>query len=142
METTLLYSAPEGKYIVPNTKKGEAKITYNTLGMGDQSQLVSWQPGNGTHYRLLFTPMSRELVAATGFDFADNMGFMVTWIIPGERCPSYAFSKFGQLHYQYVQEKLCHNCGSAVDASELTRIIGITLKREVMLCTDGEGRGL
>ena len=119
---------------VPNTAKGTAEMDVN-----NGSIVVNWQPGNGTWYRLLFVPLEPHMVEATGFDMSGKI-YMVTWIVPGEPCYSYAFRQGGYLAYSYVHEKLCPKRGSRVDASELTRIMGLILKRETMLCTDEHGR--
>jgi len=124
---------------VPSTKKKLAYISYNGPEEG-QPFVVQWEPGNGTSYRLLFTPMSGHLVGASGFDFGGGRGYMVSCVIPGEASYCYAFTAGGgHLHYSYVQEKLCSKRGSFVDASELTRIIGQILKRPVTLATDETG---
>lgn len=130
------------EFVVPTATKN-AEITFGfATDSGDTSALIDWSPGNGTRYRVLFTPMTPELSKATGFDFGDRMNvFFVSWIIPGKACQSYAFVQDGaRLHYNYVQEKLCFSRGSSVDASELTRIIGLYLNRPVELCTDENGR--
>lgn len=120
---------------VPGTHKGTAD-----LDVCNGISVVNWQPGNGTWYRLLFTPLEPHMRRALGFDLSDP-AFLVTWIVPGEPGYSYVFSKNEQfLAYWYVQEKLCHKRGSEVDASELTRIIALMLQRETRLCTDEKGR--
>ncbi len=127
--------------VVPNTKRGIARVTYgNANNKADTTFVVEWQPGNGTWYRLMFTPLTPKLVEAAGFDFGGNDGcYLITWCIPGEPGNSYVFQNGGFLHYEYVQEKLCSKKGSRVDASELTRIIALMLGRECKLCTDDTG---
>ena len=121
---------------VPDTAKGEADLDTNNGVF-----IVNWCPGNGTWYRLMFTPLEKHMLKASGFDISSG-AYLVTWIIPGEACFSYVFREGGYLAYSYVQEKLCGHRGSCVDASELTRIIGLVLKRKTGLCTDEHGRGI
>jgi len=128
-------------FLVPGADR-DAEMTYGFAeDSGDTSFAVSWQPGNGTWYRVMFTPMTPSLVKAIGFDFGSVRGvYLVTWVLPGEQCQSYAFSSDGGfLSYKYVQEKMCFSRGSKVDASELTRIIGLALGRGTGLCTDARG---
>lgn len=132
----------KNEFVVPTAAKN-AEVTYGFAeDSGDAPCLIDWSPGNGTRYRILFTQMTPELSRAAGFDFgAVRDIFFVSWIIPGEECQSYAFAQRGDcLHYNYVAEKLCFSRGSAVDASELTRIIGLYLNRPVELCTDENGQ--
>ena len=125
------------KLTVPNTKKGEAEVTYASLSA---AFLVNWVPGNMTHYRLLFLPLTRGLCVPGFEDVAEDEAFLVTWLIPGESSSTYIFTKGGYLDWTYVHEKLCYKKGTQVDASELCRIIGLVLDRKVVLCTDEEGR--
>lgn len=120
---------------VPGTTKGIAEVE-----AAHGNFIISWVPGNGTHYRIGFVPLEPHMVKAAGFDMT-NKAYLVTWLLPGESCRSYVFQEEGYLAYSYVLEKLCHGKGSAVDASELTRIIGLVLKRDTMLCTDENGHG-
>jgi hypothetical protein len=128
------------RFEVPTAVK-DAEVTYGfSDDSGDTSYLVTWCPGNGTKYLVMFTPLTPDLVAAAGFGFGDDSrAYLVTWIIPGEQCQSYMFTDEGYLAYGYVQEKMCFRRGSSVDASELTRIIGLALGRAVSLCTDDTG---
>lgn len=128
------------KFEVPSAER-DAEVSFSYApDTGYASSLVSWQPGNGTWYRVLFTPLFGDPLRESGFGDGAN-AFLVTWVIPGELCQSHIFNDGGGfLHYSYVHEKLCFKRGSAVDASELTRIIGLFLGREVGLCTDEHGR--
>ena len=62
---------------VPSTKKKLAYISYNGPEEG-QPFVIQWELGNGTSYRLLFTPMSGHLVGTSGFDFGGGRGYMVS----------------------------------------------------------------
>lgn len=124
------------------TAERDAEITYQmAFDPGESSFVVNWQPGNGTWYRVMFTPMTPELVQAAGFSLSGR-GWLVTWIIPGEPCFSYVLRDDGFLTYDYIQEKLCSKKGSWVDASEITRIIGTVFRqRAIRIRTDGTGHG-
>ncbi len=119
---------------VPNTTKG-----YAELEMKEGIAVIRWEPGNSTRYLLMVVPMLPAIISASGFA-VQGEACLVTWLRPGQACYSYVFSNLGILSYKYVQEKLCEKVGNHVDASELTRIIGLLLQRETILCTDKDGR--
>lgn len=105
--------------------------------------VANWEPGNSTRYVVAFVPLFTSLVKAAGFSFGDQPTWLVTWLIPGYQGSAFMFSSNNDdvLDFRYVHEKLCsRGMGSAVDASELTRVIGFILGRCVGLCTDGRGR--
>lgn len=125
------------------TAERDAEITYQHAGdVGDTPAfVVNWQPGNGTHYRIMFTPMTPELVHAAGFSIG-GQAWLVTWLIPGEPCASYILRDDGVLSYDYICEKLCSKKGTWVDASEITRIIGAVFPgRAIRIRTDETGHG-
>lgn len=132
------------RVLVVPTAERDAEITYQFVDdPGDSSFIVNWQPGNGTWYRVMFTPMSPELIRAAGFSFGGDKAWLVTWLIPGEACASYILREDGFLSYDYVCEKLCSKKGTWVDASEITRIIGTVFPgRGVRIRTDETGHGV
>ena len=88
---------------VPSAERNGEVTTQYAQDLGDSSFIVNWQPGNGTWYRVMFTPMTPELVKAAGFSISGK-AWLVTWIIPGEPCQSYVLRENGFLTYDYVQE--------------------------------------
>lgn len=125
------------------TAERDAEITFQFADdVGDSSFIVNWQPGNGTWYRVMFTPMTPELVHAAGFSISGRKAWLVTWLIPGEPCASYILRADGFLSYDYICEKLCSKKGTWVDASEITRIIGAVFPgRAIRIRTDETGHG-
>lgn len=125
------------KLIVPNTEAGAADVTPTTL---DGPFVVEWVPGNGTHYRLLFVPLTPEAARALGYSPNGERSFLVNWGFAGETGFSYVFSDGGFISLDYIREKLFKYYKNVVDASEIARIISAVLGRETNLCTDRYGR--
>jgi len=121
---------------IPETKRGEAEVVfYEPADQADGSFVIQWEPGNGTRYNVMFTPISAELCNHLEYSFAGK----AVLVINGLTMKSYPFQYGGFLALSYVAEKLFNENPLMPDVSEVCRIIGLNLNREVDLCTDESG---
>ncbi len=133
------FNADGTKMQIPDTKKEWAEVDYYIpLDSGYGSFVIKWEPGNATCYRVMFTPMDGELCKLAGFDFGTPDVYLVTNFLTGK---SYPFVMGGGLlALGYIAEKLFNEKPLQPDVSEVGRIIGLNLHRDVDLCTDESGR--
>ena len=110
----------------------EPKPQKDVKFLGDDTRYVEWQPGNGFRYMLFFTKLSDEVCAATG---AVSGSWMVVRMNAAPY-PTMVVAPTGVLHWKYVEDKM--KC-TQMDASEITRMVGEIVGRDVELCTDDSG---
>lgn len=97
------------------------------LGSVEAVQHVTYQPGNGTSYRLIFCDI-------TGVDdVGEQGGWLVTWINSRDMKAMVITNNESLLHWQYVMEKMR---ASISDAVCLAEIIGYCTNRKYITCEE------
>ena len=91
------------KKVVEVREKSNRQTPNIQLEWGDSSVLVSWTPGNGTKYRVLFTSLSENVGKPLGCG-ADSL--LVTSIPSYTSYPVQISGTGGIFHESYVAEKL------------------------------------
>ena len=90
-------------------------------------RLVSYSPGNGTKYDLIFTNITG--MACVG----DQGGWLVTWINSYDLKAMVVTDHGGLLHWQYVMDKMRVSISDAVCLAE---IIGHCTGRTYITCEE------
>ena len=98
-----------------------------TRYIGAGTELYRYEPGNGTAYEIIVTPV----VGASTYGVLGSVsrGWL---IINGLNGKAYLFQKHGSIDRYYVAEKLFNPKSSVTDIDHITALIGYVTNRPVL----------